>query len=279
MEANKKSGYSIWFYTLGALASAGIIGSAYYIFTLFQAEEVLEEENQDKINVMHEKMRENSKKGKAEIDVDIAMQIMSITDKIAQESMQKNYADLDNERREALKNGYDQEFEEYCMKYLEIKQIEYSRAGRLVLAQFPGYTEEDLQRVFQTADPRVMEQLQNQQQFEKTELKEPVIEVPKVKEIYKSYGDIFIKEMHKLNALMRNDNSQKNDPQFEQLLMFKMMATKLKVEDLVYIKYSVTEADIKSLLVHHNLLNDPDIMAVNNQLMQMHQQLDMPMEP
>jgi|LauGreDrversion4_2_1035121.scaffolds.fasta_scaffold237282_2 hypothetical protein len=276
MDANKKSSYSIWFYATGVLASGCLLGSAYYIYSLFQAEEELEENQQDKIQVIHEKMRENASKGKSELDISIAMQILTMTNNIAEETMVKKYSDLDNERREALQKGNEEAFEESCMKYLEKKQLEYTRASRLVLDQFPGYTEEDLQRVLQSVDPKVMEQYQ---QMETTELKEPILEAEKVKEIYKSYGDIFMKEMKKFFALVRsNSYQQQYEPQMDQIFMFKIMATKLKVDDLVFLKHRVTENEIKSLIIHHNLLNDPEIIAINRMLAQMQQQMDMPME-
>lgn len=54
----------------------------------------------------------------------------------------------------------------------------------------------------------------------------------------------------------------RQDPMMEQMLMVSLMIEKTKVEDLLYIKYGISENQIKSLLEDYELLNDYEIMNV-----------------
>ncbi len=272
---NKKSGYTPLFWTLGAAAVVGLVGSAYYVFNLFQAEEEIPEQQLENIVKVQEKMDNNMKTGKQELDIETAVQIMAITNKLSEETLKKHNPDLEKRRREAINQG--ERYDELCMEYIEAKEREYQKAMQIVFANFPGVTMEDIQRVMQNSDPQEVERLNSQFDPAEFEAEKPSREATKKAYIY--YGQAFTNNMKEMVSIIRQTGqSGQGDPQQEQFFFIKMLITKMKIDDIIFIEHKLTESQMKSLLMTYNLMEDPEIVNVNRQLMTLQQMFGLPME-
>jgi hypothetical protein len=241
------------FWGAGATLLAVFVGSAYYLYNLMSPEEELPEEEENQIE---EIKKESSSNG--ELTVEIAIKIMSIITKISEEIYKKNNPDLDEKRRNALDDQplYEQLFQQSIQE----KEIGFMEASNKVMPKF-GHSFEKIQEMLQSKHPLEIEKLSHlyeKMNFDKNSIPEKKL----VKEAFIFHGRRFRSEMIEVQKEMQQIGMQ--DQQF---FFFKMMLAKTKVDDITYKKFELTEQQMKYLLFEYDLLSDPEVKKVYEQMM------------
>ena len=239
MDNNEKYGnFSKTFYFLLGTGIVGLLGGFYYLWTLFNEDIELNEEQEKQV----EKITQEVKDG--ELTVEMAIKIMSIANKVCEDTIKKNKPDLDQRRRDAFNN--EEEYDKICYEYLENKEYAYQSATQLVLGKF-NITMENLQKALTGIPPFELEK--KLYQCDKPDYDDSVLkdDISKIKEAFVYYGNRFIQEMKIFYQTMSHVNS--NEQEYK---MIRLMISKLRVEDDLYSKYKVNEIQLKFLLFQFN---------------------------
>ncbi len=257
------------FYAMAAGALAALVGSAYYLYSLF-AEEELSEEDMVKIEELKEELTQQmEEKSGGALTPEIAVQIMAMTTKVGEEMIKKLKPDIDSRRRAALNRG--DEYEIICQEYLEAREYCFQDATKKVLLQFGNYTFEDIQKAMMELHPSEFERINHKYEHATFDVKP---DRDTVKRAYIFYGRKFKDEMTNLQKIMPPTRGQEPDMEQQQFMFFKLLMIKFKVDDLLYIKYKYTESQIKYLLFEYNLIEDPEVREINDQLARLDSQIE-----
>jgi hypothetical protein len=254
MDKGKQTGYSFGYYALGALGITGIIGGLYYLFQAFNEEPVSEE-----TTTVLEQMKQDVELKGGELTPEVAIKIMALTNKQAEEFIKKAKPDIDDRRRAAINDRA--RYDQICQEYFESKENAYQAATNIILKKFGNISMEDIQAILSTVSPYELER--------KTfEVDKPIFDghIPdkqKVKEIFKYYGNELSLKMREFHM---NMSRFQGDPNMQEYLIFGILILKVRVDDELFLKYNYTEAQIRYLLYHHDLINDPEIKEVNDKI-------------
>ncbi len=249
------------FYALAAAGVAGVVGGLYYLYSSFFEENLTEEE----LIEIEEIKNDLEKHGK--LDQDLAMRILYMTNHHAEEEIKKTHPLIDKKRREALKD--EQEYKRICMEYLEAKEFAYQNSSKRIMTEF-NTTFEEVQQMLSNLDPTYMEKKFFEFEQPKFEHEKPNKEI--AKEAFLFYGKKLMEEMQGLSSQSRNFQFLQS-PEGQQEMMFNLLVGKMKVEDLLYIKYKLSENHVRYLLQDYNLLSDPEIQAVYARIGQLEQMM------
>ncbi len=272
MDSKKSGGYNALFWGLGAAAVAGIIGSAYYIYSLMNPEEELSENELEQLRELQQEI--NSDDGqKGGLTVETAIQIMAMTNRISEDMIKRSKPDLDDRRRAAINNA--EEYERICQEVFESKEWAYNESLQKVIGQFGNISLEEIHKLIQTVPPTEIERINHK--YEKPNFDQQLPPEKKVvKDAYIYYGSKFKDEMKEFQRILSQQTQY--DPQQDQYFFFKLLVMKMKVDDELYLKFKYTEPQIKYMLYEYNLLEDTEIKKVNEQLMRFDQMFSPPME-
>lgn len=244
--------YTPLFYTLVGAGIAGVLGSVYYLYSLLSDDELNEKEI-----IEIEEIKQNIEE-KGELTQDSAVHILFLANKHAEEYAKQLKPDLESRRRAAFNNDY--EYKALISEFLQLKEQAYMNSSQTVLNQF-NVSMEDLQKKVETLHPMEMER--KFFQFEAPAFEKERPDKQKTKEAFVFYGNKFMEEVQKLSM---GFHSMGNDPQAQEMMMFNMLVVKFRVEDLLYFKFFVTEQQIRYLLYHYNLTEDPDVMQIHKKI-------------
>lgn len=242
------------FYLLAAAGVAGVLGGIYYLWNTFAEEEI---DEQEMIEI--EDIKEEIKK-KDGMNTDTAIRVLYLTNHHAEEELKRSRPDIDKKRREAINN--EEEYKALCMEYMEAKEYCYQRASQRILQEF-GTSMEEIQKFVQMVDPATLEK--KFFEFEKPDFEGGMPDKDKVKTAFKYFANKFIEEMQGMSAQFKSMSYSPN-PEVQQMLMFNLFINKLKVEDMLFIKYDLTEQKVRYLLNHYNLSTDPEIMQLHSRI-------------
>ena len=244
------------FYILAAAGVAGILGGIYYLYSTFSEEELDEKETIEIEEIKQEIVSNNQK-----LTQDAAIRALYLVNHHSEENLKKMKPDIEKRRREALDN--DEEYKKICMEYLEVKESTYMSSSNLILSQFNTNMDE-IHKLLQTCDPLYVEKKFFEFETPKFEKEKPSKE--KSKEIYIYYANKFLEEMMEFGNQMKSMGMNNYNPQMQQMAMFNMVSSKMKVEDMTFIKYHITEQQIRFLLNEYDLLNDRDVIQLQQKL-------------
>ena len=89
-----------------------------------------------------------------------------------------------------------------------------------------------------------------------------IMDLNKTKEAYIYYLKIFIESEKKMEEQKENinDNEEGNN-----IFIFQYMSLKIKMDDLLYIKYNILDEHLKLLVNKYNLFNDNEINQLQNE--------------
>jgi hypothetical protein len=266
MDKKQNTGYNFLFYGMAAGAVAAMVGSAYYLYNLFSQDEELSDADMVKIEQLKEEITEQiDEKNEQGLTPEIAVQIMSMTNRVGEEILKKTKPDLEIKRRAAI--NMPEEYERICQEYLEAKEYAYQEASKKVLTQFGDFNFEDINTVLMDIHPADYERM-NHKYEQVTFDKSPKPERDTVKKAYLYYGKKFKEEMREMQKIMPMAGGNMDEGQ-QQYMFFKLLIMKFKVEDYLYLNFSYTEAQIKHLLFEYDLFQDPEIRSLNEQLARM----------
>lgn len=245
--------YNAKFFLIASAGIASLIGGAYLLYSLICEDEVeLDEEEIIEINNLQETIQTKGK-----ITSEIAVKILSMINSHTEEELRKKHSHIIKSRREAISN--ESEYNELCRKTFELKEEINNSVSNKILSQF-GTTQDELEVVLRNTDPReIQEKLSESSKEPIDPNNKPSKE--KTKEAFIFFGNKLFEQMQGMSNKMRM-LQMRQDPMMEQMLMVSLMIEKTKVEDLLYIKYGISENQIKALLEDYDLLNDYEIMNV-----------------
>lgn len=257
MEGLKKSSivksqkYSDKFYFLAAAGVAGVVGGLYCLYSLFtEEEEELEEKEIFEIEEIKNEITQNQGK----LSKDNAIHILHLINHTAEENIKKNKPDLEIRRREVIND--EAEYQKVCMEVFEAKELYYKQSSDKILAEF-NTNMEAINQQLMSIDQAEMEK--KMLELEKTEFTEGKPNKEKSKEAFLYYGNKFLVEIQNLTAQFKNMPGGMYNPQAQEMAMLSLLVGKMKVEDFLYIKYKLNEAQIRKLLVEYELHEDRDV--------------------
>lgn len=255
MNNNENSGvFSKTFYFLLGTGVVGLLGGFYYLWSLFNEDIELNEEQEKQV----EKIIQQVKQGDGELTVEMAIKIMSIANKVCEDTIKKNRPDIDQRRRDAFNNV--EEYEKICLEYLENKEYAYQNATQLVLGKF-NITMENLQKALMGIPPFELEK--KLYQCDKPDYDDSVLKDDKykIKEAFVYFGNRFIQEMKGFYQIMSTVNQNE-----QEYIMLRLMILKLRVDDDLYFKYKVNEIQLRFLLYKNELYDDPEVKSVHEKI-------------
>ena len=257
---------------------------------LIKDEDILNEENEEKIenniNIFENNIILLKSFG---INIDETKLLKNSNSKITEEGiirliMYINYlADkffiLDNpkldEKRRALldkKNNnnellVEQDYLTLCNETLMAKQNAYQIAADKILSSLKiKLSMDELEEFVKNIDPKKLEELTIKIMTElnptlhKYDMN--IMDLNKTKEAYIYYLKIFIESEKKMEEQKENinDNEEGNN-----IFIFQYMSLKIKMDDLLYIKYNILDEHLKLLVNKYNLFNDNEINQLQNE--------------
>ena len=181
---------------------------------------------------------------------------------------------LDEQRRALLdkKNNnnellIEQDYLTLCNETLMAKQNAYQIAADKILSSLKiKLSMDELEEFVKNIDPKKLEELTIKIMTElnptlhKYDLN--IMDLNKTKEAYIYYLKIFIESEKKMEEQKENinDNEEGNN-----IFIFQYMSLKIKMDDLLYIKYNILDEHLKLLVNKYNLFNDNEINQLQNE--------------
>lgn len=253
---SKSSNNSSMFYVMAAAGVAGVVGGLYYLWTTFVEPEELNE--QEIIEI--EELKQEVELNKGEITKDTAVHILCMTNHHAEEEIKKMKPEIDKKRRDAIND--EEEYRRICGEYLEAKEICYMNSSQRIMTEF-GTNMEVIQKLLENVSPVELEKKFFEFNAPKFEKEKPSKD--KTKEAFIFFGNKFIEEMQGLSNQARSMQFAMSQ-EAQQAMMFNLLVCKMKVEDMIYIKYNLTEHQIRFMLNEHGLMNDWEIQQMHSKI-------------
>jgi hypothetical protein len=254
MDKTKEPGHSIVYYALGLVGITSIIGGLYYFYQAFNEEPISEE-----TTTVIEQMKQDVELKGGELTPDDAIKIMALTNKHAEELIKKAKPNIDQRRREAINDR--SKYDQICQEYFESKENAYQTSTNIILKKFGNISMDDIQGILSRVSPYELER--KTFEIDKPSFEGHIPDKQRVKEIFKYYGNELSAKMREFHTDM---SRFQGDPNMQEYLIFGILILKVRVDDELYIKHNYTEAQIRYLLYHHDLINDPEIKEVNDKI-------------
>jgi hypothetical protein len=256
----KPTSYLFWGVSIAACTA--IIGCTFYalkslIYDESSNGEELTDEEKSKLEKIREDKEENS-----HLTEDLAIQIMAFINKKSDEIFLKSMPDVDNRRRKFIEDP--EEYEKICKEMFDYKEWIFNQTTEKILKQTDFDSLGDIQKILQNKSPFEIEKKAYEYYYPNYEGKE----MPGrkcVKEAFLYYGKKFKLEMKEINEIINKRNDCFDEEQ-NNLIFFRLLVLKVKVEDKLFIKFGYTEAEIRFLLFKYDLFNDKDVAKVHNEI-------------
>lgn len=248
MERNN-DGYSKSFYALAAAGLIGALGGLFYVYSLFNEEEMSDEQEQQV-----EELKQEVNLANGELTVDVVIQIMNLTNKVADQMMAKTHPGIDERRRAALNDPA--EYENICLEYVEAKFMASQEASASVMRNFGNITHEDMERVMLNADPTEIEK--KSLVAEASSMQGPVPSKSEIKNIFIQYIIALGRSMQEIQAGINFSDqavSQAQQAYFQQ----RFMVTKQRLDDELYVNHALTDGQLRHLVYKYGLEEDPEV--------------------
>jgi hypothetical protein len=254
MEKEKSFNYSIAFYSLCAVGVTGLLGGLYYLYTAFNDDGQVSQE----INSQIEEIKQEAEENQGLLTPELAIKIMALTNRQAEDIIKKVKPDIDDRRRAALGTP---EYEAICQEYFEIKETAYQTATSLILKSYGNIQMEDLHAVMSKVSPYELER--RAFRYEKPTFSGELPSKNLVKEMFKHYGNQLATRMREFHQRM---NQFQADPSMQELMIFRILILKVQIDDELYMRYKYTETQIRFLLYEYDLIDDPEVKEVNEKI-------------
>jgi hypothetical protein len=255
MENNNNKKLSKTMYGLAIAGIIGALGGLYYIYNLFRSEEELSQEQKLEL----EELKQEVEHTNGMLTTEQAIQIMACINKKAEDILSKIKPDIDERRRAVINN--EKQYEKICSELFEAKEGALQTANTIILKNFGDIDKDDLNKVLSEISPYEIEQ--KAFKYDKPTFYGTIPDKQKIKEIYIDYGNLLSKYMNEFHTSM--DKMKLNELK-QDYLIFRILVLKLKAEDEIYLKYKITENQIKYLLHEYHLLEDSHVKLVNEKI-------------
>lgn len=255
MENNKKISNFVWAGL--AIGGAALVGGLVWLYkTMSHVEDVgLTDQQMNVLQGLKEEIRSQN----GELTTDVAVKILAQINRMAEEIYRKAKPDLDSQRRSCMNNQI--EYENLCRETFKLKEQAYNEAMGKVLEHVDNLiTYEMIHEQLTTMNPVELERLTNK--FEQPHFDGPIPDDIRARDAYLYYNSQFQLEMKHFQSMLAHSSNQSD----ENFIFFKLLVHKTKVDDLLYTKYKLNEQQIRFLLHDRNLLKDPVIRSLHEQI-------------
>jgi hypothetical protein len=252
---NKKN---YFYYIVGGSLLAGVLGGVYYIYNRFSKEEKLSEDTIFQIEEIKNEIEETN----GELTVEVAIKISFLANQEAEDIFILKKPDLEVRRRNTLNNI--SEYEKICKEMLEAKQKCLLGVLKKILNHLGGVSITDFNKIIRKVHPYDLESNFSYNKFEHSNLENDQPDKNLVKEAFKFLGEKYIEEMESYKKLIQSEGENCNmDKKKEEFLFFKLTVAKLRADDMLFLKYKYTEAQLRYLIYKYQMIEDLEIKNVS----------------
>lgn len=243
------------------IAGVGIVvlsGAVYYLYKyLFKGEE-LSEEQQIEIEEIKQQIQEQ----KGEIGVNLAIKILNQVNKRVDELLKQENSNIGTKRRKVINN--EEEYNKLCMEYLKLKETIYNRAANTVLDNF-NMSLTDLKDMFDQMTPYEIEK--RSLFYYRPEFSDTTIpDRQKVKEAFIFFGNTFYGLICDFKTKLDKNIITELQNNNQDLIVCKILLIKIKVEDLLILKFNLDESQLRYLLFEYSLYDDKEVKEMNDKI-------------
>lgn len=264
--ALKEKASKTYLYITGVVATAALSIGGYYIYKYIKysyGNDGIDASMSNSIRQLktelYEVMNEpqNDKKG------ELAFRISHEINKLSLRYYNEKYPNQDEKRRKEIDNP--ELYKDYCDETLVLKEECVHLASKKVLELLDNSIDsEKIENWITMIEPSKLEEYTLKYVNGTQNGIIPSIDL--LKEAYTYYADLLKEEHELLKKSIENDKNE--EPQTDELLFYSMMIN-LKVNDKIFIKYHLTEESMRTGLKERNLLNDPYILNIQDNLKQL----------
>lgn len=194
-----------------------------------------------------------------QINLDNAIKASIQLNKISENYYQKKHSELEQQRRDALTKNNELLYAQLCQETFVHKQECLVEAAKEI---FKDISIEEFQSYTALADPKQMEELAIK--YSEADSNDQMTK-EKAKEAYIYYVKTFIEEHQKLTQKYPNISSEKNEER-DQNMMIDFFILKTKIDDLLNLKFQISEQKLSEYITKNQLLLDPDIQHYQSEL-------------
>jgi len=243
-----ENGYSNRFYCILIGGITTLLGSGYYIYSLYNSNKETKDKSAGDSNDI-------SKNHNGVLNEERALKLMALLHKKTEKYLKEYNPKLEEERRNNINNS--QEYEKICNEYLDLKNKKFKEFTKEIEDKY-GHSYEEISKVLEPISPIEMEE------------KLIFLSVPefidrslwtrdKIFKAFEFYGNKCLEKMNSVSQMIKENSS---DPEQKNYLVYQLMIHKYKVDDELFLKFQLNENQLKYLLFEYNLHKDPSIQTI-----------------
>ena len=246
-----KSFYSNSFYSLLTIGCISIFGSGYYLYSLYKSPKKEKSSFcQDNISLSY----------KGNLTVEIAIKLIANLHNNVENYIKKIKPEIDDFRRSKINDS--SAYEEVIHELDQLKHEAYTKF-KIELERKYGYTYDQITKVLDPICPIEMEEkltLYSMPKFEDKNLLNKKL----ILDAFIYYANRYIDQIKEFQNLPKEENSEDQ----KQKILYNFMIIKYKADDELYLKYHLTEHQLKYLLFEYKLHKDKQIEEMLIQISQ-----------
>lgn len=183
-------------------------------------------------------------------------ELFGIVSKYAKQKFADEKKDLTARRRKALKEGNEQLYKEIVKEMMQREEMVFGELLQDSLEHI-GVNEQEFMQMQQIymSNPQT-QQILMQAQMSSQPGDKPKLTRQKTKELYLEQEE---KKMESMKKMFSNPGMQQQDPMEG---MITLMVEQAKMADEMFEKTQVEEEEFTIALIHHNIMQDPEIMRI-----------------
>ena len=191
------------------------------------------------------------------LNVENAISILNMIDNKVEEEMKVQYPNIEQMRRKAYEDNNKQEYEEKCLEFLETRNKIYTTISERELNKLK-IEYENIANILQSIPANEIEEKMMKKKKPNFDNGKPNKEI--IKEAFMFYGNRCVEEMLKYKDLLSNSRDC-----FEQeRIMMKLMITKMIIDDALFLKYQISENQVRYLINEYNLKEDEEVKSLSD---------------
>lgn len=199
---------------------------------------------------------------KYESEVDKAIRILAEINKVSDEKFKK-YHKKNEELRIAALND-DKTYENTCNTMLNYKETIFNQTSEVILDR-EGYNSLDEIHNLLKYIPQ-FELEKRAYMFYKPFSDNDILPTKdEAKDAFLYYAENFKQEMGKIQEIL-SDFTKHNPQQLSNIIFYKILVLRIKLDDKLFVKYNYTESQIRYLLFKYNLFEDKEVKRLHNEI-------------
>ncbi|MCQ2820505.1 MAG: hypothetical protein MJ252_24845 [archaeon] len=266
----------IFFWGSVASLAAIAVTSGYYLFKFIKEEDEEDNELQKAKDLF--KMEEDKKELKEEdlftngdFSMEGVVKLMIKINKLSEDYYNKNYPNLDKQRRDAM--GNDELYFTLCQQTMMYKEISTKAATDELFKNYKNkkLNLDSIQEFISKCDPNKIEEISLK--YQNLNDNENNISPEKAKEAYIFYAKTFLEETKKFQAKYSSNKEMNITEEQQAMIMMEFFTIKMKIDDTLFLKYNIDDTKLKIILNKNQLLKDPEIEKYMKELQDIDKEL------